>query len=141
MGVDLAKVDLVCANLPNLPLSNLTEVCKLVVHRRRQIGSGSQALNYVGLSESKANSLHSSILLIALDNQPANLCTTYTKLTTYQTYHLPPTTYHTYHTYHTLHVPLTLPLTKITTFHLSNLPLTKLTTFHLSNLPLTKLTT
>ena len=31
-----------------------TEVCKLVVHRRRQIGSGSQV---VRLSESKANSL------------------------------------------------------------------------------------
>ena len=32
-----------------------TEVCKLVVHRRRQIGSGSQV---VRVSESKANSLH-----------------------------------------------------------------------------------
>ena len=32
------------------------EVCKLVVHRRRQIGSGSLV---VRLSESKANSLHS----------------------------------------------------------------------------------
>ena len=36
-----------------------TEVCKLVVHRRRQIGSGSQV---VRLSESKANSSHSYYL-------------------------------------------------------------------------------
>ena len=33
-----------------------TEVCKLVVHRRRQIGSGSQV---VRLSDLKANTLHS----------------------------------------------------------------------------------
>ena len=46
-----------------------TEVCKLVIHRRGHIGSGSQVLNYVRLSVSKANSFcYNFHLPIALDN-------------------------------------------------------------------------
>ena len=49
-----------------------TEVCKLVVHRRRQIGSGSQV---VRVSESKANSLHTYYCHLPFAyNQLANLC-------------------------------------------------------------------
>ena len=53
-----------------------TEVCKLVVHRRRQIGSGSQA-HEVRLSESKARltvyTISAIILPIALDNHPTHV--------------------------------------------------------------------
>ena len=56
-----------------------TEVCRSVVHRRGQIGSGSQVFNYVRLPGSKATCSGSHCchvnfhLPIALDNQPANL--------------------------------------------------------------------
>ena len=54
-----------------------TEVCKLVVHRRRQIGSGSLVLNSVRLSKSKVSSSQSTAICLlhwTTVNQPANFC-------------------------------------------------------------------